>query len=266
LTVPGGTFNRSNDPDFPATIHSFRLDAYEVTVARFRKFVAAFSEGYRPTEGDGANPSNPAGWLDAFTDLLPVDGVALRSRLRCHTDATWTEDEADNEERPIMCVDWYVAGAFCIWDEGRLPTEAEWNYAAAGGEDQRIYPWSNESQPQLIEVRHASYLIADGFCGGDYEPGCTVTDFVPVGSRPDGNGRHGHSDPSGNVHEWVQDAFGDFPVPCIDCANSNGTDRVIRGGCYINNTYLLRTDVNRQRWSPSTTDIMAIGIRCARDL
>ncbi|WP_438023210.1 formylglycine-generating enzyme family protein [Sorangium sp. So ce233] len=49
----------------------------------------------------------------------------------------------ENEARPIRCVSWSVAFAFCAWDGGRLPTEAEWNHASAGGSEQREYPWGN---------------------------------------------------------------------------------------------------------------------------
>jgi sulfatase modifying factor 1 len=266
LTVPGGTFDRSNDASFPALVHSFRMDAYEVTVARFRKFVAAFSAGYRPSEGDGKNPNNPedTGWSSAYTARLPVDGTALRARLSCHDHDTWTDAPGDNENRPVNCVDWYVAGAFCIWDEGRLPTDAEWNYAAAGGSEQRIYPWSEPAGDVTIDASYASYALADGFCGGDFTFGCSSEDFVRVGSRTNGNGSFGHADLAGNVYEWVQDRFAAYPMPCSDCANlTTGDQRVIRGGCYINNSFLIRTEEDRLGWAPEADDV-GIGIRCVR--
>jgi formylglycine-generating enzyme required for sulfatase activity len=58
-----------------------------------------------------------------------------------------------NDQYPMNCVNWYEAFAFCIWDGGRLPTEAEWEYAAAGGDENRIYPWGND----VAEPLPASY-------------------------------------------------------------------------------------------------------------
>ena len=62
-----------------------------------------------------------------------------------------------NESLPINCITWYEAFAFCAWDGGFLPTEAEWNYAAAGGSEQRAYPWSNPPTSTTIDCSHANY-------------------------------------------------------------------------------------------------------------
>jgi formylglycine-generating enzyme required for sulfatase activity len=267
--VDGGDFDRINDEDYPATVSSFRLDTYEVTVARFRKFEAEFAANWRPTVGEGNNPDDETdmGWQSSFTAALPADRTALRSMLACHYHATWTNDPAGNEERPINCVDWYTAFAFCIWDEGRLPTEAEWNFAAAGGDEQRVYPWSNPASSALIEVRHASFnSLGELECGGDYTVGCAVTDLVEVGTRVDGYGFFGHAELGGNVYEWTRDRYEPtLPTPCVDCANlSEGPRHVVRGACYFNIEILLRTDFRLDGWvneEPSS----GIGLRCARD-
>jgi formylglycine-generating enzyme required for sulfatase activity len=271
VSVPGGTFDRGNDGAYPATVNSFRLDTYEVTVARFRKFEAAFDDArYRPAVGDGDNPNTPLedGWESGFTAELPVDGFALRAELACYQDQTWTDQEGPNEERPINCVGWYVAFSFCIWDGGWLPTEAEWNYAAAGGDEQRYYPWSVPRDSEVIGIDHASYLIDQAdFCGGDRQAGCMVTDFVRPGSRPDGNGFWGHADFAGNVYEWVRDRAGPYPNECQNCVVLSGSDnRVARGGCYINNNFLVRT-AHRLDFPPHPDAIgSGIGIRCARPM
>ena len=269
VEVPGGTFKRSNNDAYPATVRSFRLDLYEVTVARFRRFVEAFDkEDYRPAVGTGNNPNTGAedGWEEGFTAELPVDGFALRDELsNCYDHATWP---GDNDDRPINCVGWHVAFAFCIWDGGWLPTEAEWNYAAAGGENQRVFPWSVPSDDTYIDLDNASYLVfPPDSCGGDRLPGCGVTDLIPPGSRPDGNGRWGHADLSGNVYEWVRDRWGDYPADCDNCVVLSGSDaRVARGGCYSNNFTLLFT-AHRLPFQPQPMgEHSGIGIRCARPL
>jgi len=266
LPVPGGDFDRSNDPLYPATVDGFRLDEFEVTVGRFRAFMSAGggTQASPPAAGAGAHPRIAgSGWDASWNGYLAVRAASLRAQLKCDASAlplhawTWTDDPGGNENRPLNCVDWYTAFAFCAWDGGRLPTEAEWNFAAAGGSEQRDYPWGYG-----IDNTNASYS-----CSGDGNYTCTVTDLLPVGSKPAGNGRWGHADLAGNVIEWTLDWFVDYAVPCVNCASLTpgaALTRGIRGGAFTSQPPDLASE-HRVGDSPSVSGY-PVGFRCARAL
>lgn len=277
--VTGGTYFRSFDRagdsasgnmTAPATISNFRLDKYEVTVGRFRAFVAA-NQGTQlnpPATGAGANPYVPgSGWEASWNQFLPADKSALTTYLhQCGVIGgidflTWTDIPASNENLPLNCVGWYFAVAFCAWDGGFLPTEAEWNYAAAGGDEQRVYPWSNPPGSTTIDNTYASYnCMADGI------PNCAFTDITPVGMRPKGDGRWRQSDLAGNVMEWVLDWDEPYQSPCIDCAylgaHPDG-ERGIRGGQWYPYPIQYLRAGNRSS-APDLENAPDRGFRCAR--
>ncbi len=167
LLVPGGTFDRSydgvdfKDPNYPATVDDFYLDKYEITVGRFRAFVNAGmgTQAKPPAAGVGAHPGiNDSGWDSTWNANLVANTAALTTALKCSANyQTWTDAAGSNESKPANCLDWYTAFAFCAWDGGRLPTEAEWNYAASGGSEQRYYPWSKPATSVTIDASYAVY-------------------------------------------------------------------------------------------------------------
>jgi formylglycine-generating enzyme required for sulfatase activity len=251
--VPGGTFLRDNGAsgDFQATISDFRLDDYEVTVGRFRNFVADYA-AHRPATGSGKNPNNDLdpGWDAAWNDSLPADEAELASGVQS-CDPRFVTYAAADATLPMNCITWFVASAFCIWDGGRLPTDAETNYAAAGGAEQRLFPWSAPPESAIIDASHATYL-----------PDAAGPE--PVGSKsPQGDGKWGQADLSGNEWEWCQDWYRSYPDLCINCANlTDYSIRVIRGGSFFSDRESLYTS-SRLYHAPAQADF-GVGVRCAR--
>src|SRR5215510_13276013 len=280
LAVPGGRYYRSFDlagtpmtsgnTNAPATISRFRLDKYEVTVERFRAFVmhGTSTKASPPAIGSGLHPGIPAtGWESSWDDSLAADMPTLTAALKCNPAfQTWTAAPGPNEHRPINCVTWYEAMAFCAWDGGFLPTEAEWNYAAAGGDAQRVYPWASPASSLQIDGPQASWAMGDGQeCLGDGMLECALTDLVEVGTKPAGNGRWGQADLAGNVQEWVLDWYtSDYSNPCTDCAYLANTGyRVMRGGDLFSSQDDVRTGTRARNLPASRSE--TTGFRCARD-
>jgi formylglycine-generating enzyme required for sulfatase activity len=268
----GGTYyrtymNSGSGPNMetdPALVSNLRLDKYLVTVGRFRQFVRAFSGGYIPSTGAGKHTylnggqglENSApdagyemGWnsTDWSTDVAPTS-TSLQS---CQPDYTWTSTPGAQENLPIDCVNWYEAYAFCIWDGGFLPSEAEWEYAAAGGSQQREYPWG--STPPGTSNQYAIY-------GGYYTHDALL--IAPVGMASLGAGSWGQLDLAGEVLEWVLDWSAPYAV-CTNCAYLSGDlQRVARGG------YTSRSMPDLQPWvrdsiQPAIRGV-GLGFRCAR--
>jgi formylglycine-generating enzyme required for sulfatase activity len=270
ITVPGGTFNRDNDPTHPATVADFSLDKYEVTVGRFRAFMKAGmgTQTNPPPVGAGAHPLiSGTGWDSAWNTNLVWDATTLGTLLKCKMPfVPWTDHAGANENLPINCTYWYEAFAFCAWDGGRLPTEAEWDYAAVGGGEQREYPWGAAvPDPSL-----ASYdCLADGSQSGAINPdNCVLPDILSVGSLPAGNGRWGHADLAGSMWEFNLDWYSSsFPIPCANCANTKAaTERVARGGDFKGGASALRSTGSYSRTSADPRfRYMDLGFRCARN-
>ena len=270
ILVPGGTFpmgrstsgsdaypsgSSSEIPEHNATVASFALDTYEVTVGRFRKFVQTYN-GTPPPDGAAENPMKAGtGWQSGWNTNLPASQTALVAALKCDSSyQTWTDAAGANEKYAINCVNWYEALAFCAWDGGRLPTEAEWEYASAGGDANRLYPWGSEDPSVNTALANSSY--------SENSP------FINVGAHPLGAGRWGHEDLAGGMWEWAFDWFdsswyGGAGNACSNCANlTNASDRVLRGGSWGNASAYLRA-AYRVNSYPTFRNLF-YGFRCAR--
>ena len=244
-------------PEHSAAVSSFALDKYEVTVGRFRAFVeaGAGTQVAPPAAGDGAHPEIVgSGWDSEWNSQLQDSTDHLLLSAKCGGDyPTWTDTPGANEQCPMNCMNWYEAFAFCIWDGARLPTEAEWEYAAVGGDENRLYPWGDD----VTEPLPANYYETDR------------TSFVAVGSYPDGNGRWGHADLAGSMLEWVLDWddvdwYTKTQSGCSDCANlTPDLFRVVRGGGWTSSALTLR-GVASDGYTPEDSWHRIIGWRCAR--
>jgi formylglycine-generating enzyme required for sulfatase activity len=268
LLVPGGTFYRSydgvdnTDMSYPATVDDFYLDKYEITAGRFRTFVNAGvgTQANPPASGAGAHPQiSGSGWDSAWNTNLPPDTASLKAYENCDPSyQTSTGTAGGNESIAQSCMTWYMAFAFCAWDGGRLPTEAEWNYAASGGSEQRYYPWSSPPTSTTIDD---SYAV---FCdNAAYNSGLCIVGNV--GSKsPKGDGKWGHADLAGNLWEWTLDWYASqYPTPCDNCADLNAfpgslIGRVVRGGSFQDGAPGLRS---AYRYYGLTN---VVGARCAR--
>jgi formylglycine-generating enzyme required for sulfatase activity len=282
LGVDGGTFYRqytySGDSgpqgeDYQATVSGFRLDKYIVTVGRFRQFVNAWNNGsgWTPQSGAGkhthlnggqgllmsaadAGAVYEPGWV--VTDnvhISPTD--ANLTTTNCDIPSvfpTWTATPGAQENLPMNCVNWWEAYAFCIWDGGFLPSEAEWEYTAAGGNEQREYPWGsmNPGTNNQYAIYGCNYPNASGKC-------TSAASIAPVGTASLGAGKWGQLDLSGEMFQWTVDGNG-FYDPCVDCAYV-GTTHLTNGGDFH---FVLFSPWNYSPFqAPSRDDV---GIRCAR--
>jgi sulfatase modifying factor 1 len=254
--VPGGSFYRNNDASHHGTVSRFRLDKYPVTAGRFRAFLqdGRGTKANPPAAGDGEHPRNPGtGWDSEWDYFLVDEGAQPVATLG-------DVYNGGDDHRPINYVTWPEAFAFCAWDGGRLPTDMEYNFAAAGGDEQRTYPWG-DSDPGT-ETTHAIY-----HCYWGPTTSCedtSVLDIAPVGSAPDGIGKWGHMDLAGNVYQWMRDMQSGLPDECNDCINLTGSYAAVRGSQFDDND-IASLSSSWSSGAPPTGYYYAVGFRCARD-
>jgi formylglycine-generating enzyme required for sulfatase activity len=261
------------------TVSAFRMDSYEVTVARFRRFVAA---------GMPAPPAQVVRLQRAIT-LQPVGGgpwpVSLpyvagmpladggTADLRCN----WTPSPSTWESDPINCVDWYTAMAFCVWDGGRLPTGAEWEFAA------RFRPLRDDTGNDIRRGRRYPWGDRAPTCDDANSMGCNkgqprATRAVGVGMNAQGFQLSwlGLYDLAGNVEEFTVDSVSGYDSECWSRAAAGfsredpvciPTDMafhhpVIRGGSLRSREVDLRSAGRRE--TTRTERARDNGFRCVR--
>lgn len=254
--IPGGTFrmgtNTGRAPEGPVhevTVSPFWIDRHEVTVAEFARFVEATGH-VTAAERDGISRRfdvETGRWED-------VKGANWR-----HPEGPGSE--ADPRE-PVTQVSWHDAAAYAAWAGKRLPTEAEWEFAARGGLDQAEYAWGNDLSPGGRLMANwwqghfpSQNLKEDGYAGR-----------APVGQFPP-NG-YGLYDITCNVWEWCADWYADdyfSRSPKLNPAGpATGKKRVVRGGSFLCSTnYCAGFRVAARNRHVPETGLNNIGFRCA---
>jgi sulfatase modifying factor 1 len=275
VALPGGEFLMGSEDAFAypedgegpvraVRLDPFWIDAEAVSNADFQRF--AESTGY-------VTEAERFGWSFVFAGLLPDDfpptrAVAEAPWWRQVEGADWRHPEGPQStidarpDHPVVHVSWNDALAYCEWVGKRLPTEAEWEYAARGGLERRVFPWGDELEPDgmhRMNVWQGTFptgnACADGFYGT-----CPVGEFEP--------NAYGLYNATGNTWEWCSDWFSPLHArerQTNPSGPETGTHKATRGGSYLcHHSYCLRYRVAAR--NPLTPDSSTgnVGLRCAR--
>ncbi len=253
-------------PIHEVEVSPFAIDAYAVTNDGFATFIDA--SGY-------ITEAERYGWSFVFGGFLPDDFPPTRAAAaapwwRQVHGADWRRPDGPQSDlggrgdHPVIHVSWNDAQAYCAWSGTRLPTEAEWEFAARGGSPDAIFPWGDDLEPDgvhMMNVFQGSFpnhnTMADGFAG-----------TAPVDSYPP-NG-FGLFNLTGNVWEWCADWFDPGYYSRSQRENpsgaASGTHRVMRGGSYLcHESYCNRYRVAARSASTPDSSTGNLGFRVVRD-
>lgn len=266
----------SNDRSFPAdgegpvrevTVKPFWMDKTAVTNAQFAQFVEETSH---------KTQAEQFGWSFVFYQFLPdhypdTRAVQGANWWRQVHGADWRHPEGKQSDldgrshHPVVHISWYDAVAFAKWAGKRLPTEAEWEYAARGGLKQMRYPWGNTLTPRgkhQCNLWQGEFPLknskADGYLGT-----APAKSFKP--------NRFGLYNMAGNVWEWCNDwfspTFHQFGSKENPQGPPNGTEKVIKGGSYLcHRSYCNRYRMGARTSNTPTSSTGHMGVRLVCDM
>lgn len=291
--IPGGSYMMgTNNPEFPdaspvhpVTVDGFWMDAHEVTNAQFAEFVKA--TGYVTVAERELDPADfpgvsPAMLVPGSAVFSPPDGpVSLDNPLQWWKyvpGASWKDPfgpehaEEPDPNAPVVQVCYEDAAAYAKWAGKRLPTEAEWEFAALGGQPGHTYYWGDELKPD-------GKWVANIF-QGNFPEGNTAEDgftgVAPVKTFP--ANPYGLYDMEGNVWEWCSDFYRpDYyanspsdnpqgPPNSYDPAEPNAVKRVQRGGSFLcSDQYCIRYKPRSRGKGEVSSASNNLGFRCVMD-
>ena len=277
IYLPGGEFLMGTDDreGFPAdgegpvrevTLKPFYIDPYTVSIAQFATFVEA--TGY-------VTEAERFGWSFVFYQMLlesyvPTRAVVGAEWWRRVEGATWRQPEGPESSiarrlnHPVTHVSWSDAVAYATWAGKRLPTEAEWEYAARGGLEQKRFPWGDSLRPggeHRCNIWQGNFPAKNTREDG-YPGTCPVDAFQPNG--------FGLYNTSGNVWEWCSDWWSATFHRTGPRDNPQGPpsshEKVQRGGSYLcHASYCNRYRVAARTKSTPDSSTGHAGFRCVRD-
>jgi formylglycine-generating enzyme required for sulfatase activity len=256
--VPGGIFQMGADirgradagwdelPEHPVELSAFWIDKYEVSNKQFAEFINLRGN---QREGDTS-------WLELESEFCLIEK---------HIDFVWPK--VGYADHPVIDVSWYGAQAYCKWVGGRLPTEAEWEYAASGP-DNSIYPWGDEYDCTRGNFHDWTDEDDPPIYPNVGPRGCDGIDHTsPVDAYPEGASWVGALDMAGNVWDWVLDwgpSFYPTGFQVNPTGAEKGTEKIVRGGSWNNHQTGIRT-TNRGTYRPITHSYY-IGFRCVQPI
>ena len=260
VLIPAGSFLMGSDdgendekPVHEVYIDSFYMDRYEVTVAQYQRFLNAV--GYLDSKERQENESDGE-YLFRSLKLADIESKGNKPLKPSH----W-EEQLQYPDRPVVYVSWYGANIYAKWAGKRLPTEAEWEYAArggntgVGGKPKYKYPWGNEASSSKADFNFDHSRVI----GLDYLMGYlkNVGSYAPNG--------YGLYDMAGNVWEWCADWYGANYYKNSPARNpqgpSDGSERVLRGGSLYSDT-----DDMRCAYRGDSVAFLSAGFRCVQDV